>query len=221
MKNKTHLVILAGLLSYSMTSHGAVIAWGAATNTTTPGDVSTNGTLIQANAEGATATVNTVTFAASNSLGSINVGQLNGGSTGDASFDTLLNELSFGGGTSTTIDLGSFTSGNVYEVQIFYIDQRTTNSFNDRVMTYGSSTGGGTVDLEADPNNAPSSPFGQYAIGTFTADGTDPDLSLATNGFGNAHISAWQVRDITPIPEPASTALLAFASTAMLLRRRK
>lgn len=219
--SKTMITCAAGLLTSSMLSSAAVIAWGAATDTTAATNVSTNGTLVQANAENNVAsTVNGVTFAASNSLGTINAGQLNGGTTGDAGFDTLLDNLSFGGGTSTTIDLGAFTSGNVYEVQVFYTDQRV-GGLNDRVMTYGSSTGGGTVDLEADPNNAAGSPFGQFAIGTFTADGTDPDLSLATNGFGNAHITAWQVRDITPVPEPSSTALLGLGGVALILRRRK
>lgn len=218
MKNKTHITCVAGLLSSSLLSSAAVISWGAAQNTTATTDISTTGTLVEAHAEGGGATtVNGVTFAAANTLGSSSSTQLDGASTGDAGFDSLLNSVSFGGGVSTTIDLGSFTSGTSYEIQIFYTDQRTPG-LNDRVMTYGSSTGGGTVDLEADPNNAGTSPFGQFAIGTFTADGTDPDLTLDTNGFGNAHITAWQIRSV---PEPSSTALLGLGGLALILRRRK
>ena len=46
--------------------------------------------------------------------------------------------------------------------------------------------------------------LGQYASGVFTADATSQVLSLATSGFGNAHINGYQLR---AIPEPGTGAL--------------
>lgn len=77
---------------------------------------------------------------------------------------------------------------------------------NGRVMTFGDGLGN-TVDLN-----------GQFAIGTFTASGTTQDLTALANGFGQAHINAFQVR---AVPEPSSAALLGLAGFALILRRRK
>ena len=198
-------------------SSGAVIAWGAAMDTTSPLDIVTTGTVVGAfNGADESAIVNGVLFGVSDPLGGISNGMLSGGTSGDAEFDKFLRSVSFGGGTSTSIDLGALVSGQTYEVQVFFGDQR--NASNDRVMTFGSSTGGGTVDLEADPNNANTSPFGQFASGIFVADGVDPDLTLATNGFGNAHITAWQIR---AVPEPSRAILFVLAGALMIFRRTR
>ena len=213
---------LVGLLLAPAVGHAAVISWGAAQDTTATTDVLTAGALVSAHAEGSTSvssTVNGVTFQKANSLGSAAGGLLAGATTGDTEFDRLLNNVSYGGGSgTTTIDLGAFTIGKTYYVQVFYTDQRSAT--NDRVMRYGSSTGGGTVDLDPDPNNLTSSPWGQFAIGTFTADGTDPDLTLTPQGFGNSHISAWQVREV-PEPSSISVLLLGLGGLGLLIRRRR
>ncbi|MEQ8847785.1 hypothetical protein [Botrimarina sp.] len=221
--------LLAALLAatcFGSNASASVVAWGAAQNTTGASNVSTNGSLVAAfNGGGANTTANGVLFTSSNVLGTSFVGALNGGTTGDAGFDTLLNSFTFGGGTSTTIDLGSFLVGALYEVQVFFADQRTPSI--DRVMTYGSNDGlaGPTVNLEADSNNAPTSPFGQYAIGQFLADGADPDLTLATNGFANAHINAWQVRllrePVGVIPEASAGLIWSVLSLGACLKSRR
>ncbi|RME96216.1 MAG: hypothetical protein D6766_01295, partial [Verrucomicrobia bacterium] len=134
--------------------NAATITWGPATDTTAPTDVRTEGTLLRAyNGGASTVTVNGVEFVASDQLTGPGVasGMLGGGTTGDPNFDLLLDQVDYGGGTFTTIDLGSFTPGETIEVQVFFTDQRTR--YQDRVMRYGSSTGGSTVDLEANPDN--------------------------------------------------------------------
>ena len=78
------------------------------------------------------------------------------------------------------------------------------------------------VDLESNPDNTIGSPFGQFAIGTFTSDGTDLNLILNAQGFGNAHITAWQIRNITAVPEPSSTILMfVLVFSGVRTRRRR
>ncbi|MGC6465750.1 MAG: PEP-CTERM sorting domain-containing protein [Akkermansiaceae bacterium] len=218
---KRTLTIFGGIAVLNL-SQAAVISWGAATDTTSAADVSVNGTSLSAlNGGASNVTVNGVSFTGSDLLAGspVGVGLLGGGTTGDTGFNSLLDEVDFGGGTGVSvIDLGAFTSGNTIEIQVFFTDQRSAQQ--DRVMRYGSSTGGGTVDLEASPNNANTAPFGQYAIGTFVADGTDPDLTLAPQGFGNAHFTAIQVRDLGVIPEPSSLMLSLVACVGLLRRKR-
>jgi hypothetical protein len=218
-----HTLTTLASFAFLATSHAAVISWGAATNITSTTDISTSGTSLVAHNGGASnVTVNTVPFTAADLLAGsgVSVGQLAGGTTGDAGLNTLLDEVDFGGGGGlVSSDLGSFTSGNTIEVQVFFTDQRTGQQ--DRVMQYGSSTGGGTVNLEANPDNTTGSPFGSFATGTFVADGSDPDLTLDAQEFGNAHFSAIQVRDLGPaVPEPSRT-LLALLGLAGLARRRR
>lgn len=200
-----------------------LIQWGAATDTTSVTDISLNGTLVLAfNGGNSTTTANGVTFNASNVLGSTFGSALAGGNTGDAGFTTLLNEFTFGGGPNDVVfDIGNFALGDTYEVQVFYADQRDAQS--DRVMRFGDDGTGtnGFVDLEANPDNTIGSPFGQFAIGTFTSDGTDLNLILNAQGFGNAHINAWQVRNITSTPEPSSLILLMGLAMAGVRNRRR
>lgn len=77
--------------------------------------------------------------------------------------------------------------------------------------------------MEADPDATTGSPlytapWGQFAIGTFIADGTDPDLTIE-GPTGGPHLTALQVR---VIPEPSSIVLLGIAGLAVvfLFRRR-
>jgi hypothetical protein len=178
-----------------------------------------------ARAEGSTlvsSTVNGVTFAPANTLGSANSGQLNKARLGDADFRRLLNCIGSGGGAGlVTYDLGALTTGQKYQIQVFFVDQRTGE--RDRVMQYGSFDGsntGGTVDLEADPNNAGSAPWGQFVIGTFTVDADGaPDLTLDAQGFGEAHLTAIQLHAVGP--ESSSATLISIGGIKLDLRLRR
>jgi len=212
------ITILATITS----SQAATIAWGSATNVaTTAGnssDVSTNGSFVEAfNAQSndhtpANIVVNGVTFTGTTAL--LNGDPKNGGTAdlsagtngGDATYDSILSQAEFGGGSGlSTINVGgSLTSGLQYELQVWFVDDRAAS--DARVMQFGDGNGN-TVDLND-----------QFAIGTFTANGTTQALTLAPQGFGQAHISAYQLR---AVPEPSSTALLGLGGLALLLRRRK
>lgn len=215
------------VLSASAVSHAATLSWSAAQDTTSVADVSTNGTPVSAfNGGSASVTAGGVNFAAANPFGFATAGGFGVSGTGDADFDSLINSASFsfsGIGSpvnSGTIDLGAFTLGNTYEVQVFFADQRT--GLVDRINRIGSFDTGGigaTVELESDPNNNPSAPFGQFAIGTFVADGDDPDLTVFGVNFNSAQVNAWQVREVVPEPATAGTVLLACGLAASARRR--
>jgi len=226
------------VFSTTLTASASIVVWGSAQNTLAPTDISTNGTLVRAfNGGTLDATVNGVLFQQLNQvLGELNFAAgsfLGGGTTGDAEFNKLLDQtlFSFNMGNTSTIDLGSFVASRSYEIQIFFTDQRTNAnqinpSINDRITTYGSTDGvttGPTVDLEADPDNMINSVFGQFAIGTFTADGNDPDLTLLGSNYPATQINAWQIRDVAVIPELGATTLLTMLlgiGGASLKRRR-
>jgi hypothetical protein len=129
------LIALISVIVGAPLLHAAPITWGAATNVTAATNISTTGSLEFARAEGSASatTVNGVTFVAANTLGSAASGLLDGASTGDSDFDTLLDSISYGGGSGLVpYELGTLSLGQTYEIQVFFVDQRTSG--NDRVM---------------------------------------------------------------------------------------
>jgi len=212
---------LAAALASTQLASAAVMTWGSATNISTgvgnSSDVSTNGTLVEAfsgrisgNPTGNN-TVNGVLFTSTTNLLPLDSNDNTDLSTstngGDAAYDNILSTVDFGGGESTTITIGggNLEVGELYEIQVWYVDQRAVT----RTMSFGSSA--------TDPLRALSA-AGQFAIGTFTADGTSQSLYMTTDGTSpQNHINAYQVR---LIPEP-STALLGGLGLLALLRRRR
>ncbi|MGJ8645113.1 MAG: sulfatase-like hydrolase/transferase [Luteolibacter sp.] len=210
--------------------HAAPITWGPATAISTgsgnSSDVSTNGSVVEAyngvgNDQIGTATnviVNGVTFTPTTSL--LNEDPKNGGSNdfssttngGDASYDTLLSTLEYGGGdgvvtltigdgdgNTATTGVGLLTIGEDYEIQVWFSDTR-----NDRVMTFGDGNGGGLGNVVYLND--------QYAIGTFTADASTQTLTLDSGNtgsgspnFGQSHITAYQIRKAVTGPPPPPT----------------
>lgn len=167
--------------------------------------------------------VNGVTFTNTDNLlpNSTNINPLNGASSGDASYDQLLGSFDFGGGGAVSLNIGggSLLLGSNYLLQLWFTDLRSCCS--SRVMTYGDGLGS-NVNLSATGNG-----LGQFAVGQFTADGTSQTLALASNGFSNVHLTAYQIRmmeDSTPVPAPAPLLLiglgLALIGARGTLRRR-
>ncbi|BDS07184.1 hypothetical protein NT6N_22240 [Oceaniferula spumae] len=224
--NKTLFTFLGFTSIASLCStQAAIITWGPATAISTSAtnftDVSTNGTPIEAfNAQSFDHTpvspvVNGVTFVGTTAL--LDGDPKNGGAAdlssatniGDADYDSLLSQAEFGGGEFTTISVGNgnLESGRSYEIQIWFVDDRAAHT--TRTMEYGDGLGS-NVSLND-----------QFVIGTFNADATSQDLFLNTlspdAGFGNTHITAYQIR---LIPEPSTAALLGLGGLALILRRR-
>lgn len=202
-------VALSACASVSL---AAPILWADAMNTQGPSDVVTFGTLVEAvnaTASAGTTSVNGVEFAnVAELIGGDFSGALAGGTTGDAGYNALLNTFSFGGGTSTSIELASglLAGGSQYILQVWYTDLRSCCS--GRVMTF-SGDGGATVDVSASGTGQDAA-LGQYALGLFTADSSSQTLNLATNGFANAHVSGYQVRAVPSAQVPVPGTLLLF-----------
>jgi hypothetical protein len=216
--------IVAFLIAAAQASNAAPITWGTpvavATGPGNSSDVSTNGTLVEAyNAAitsytGGNKTVNGVTFVATNNLLPSNATTVNdfsiGTNGGDANYDAILSTADYGGGTSTTITIGDgdgnstvngpglLEIGKQYEIQVWFVDDRS--STNARVMGFASSSSAPKVNLND-----------QHVIGTFTADATTQTLFLSTvssasgDSFANVHITAYQIRRVDPPAAPTVT----------------
>ena len=179
----------------------APISWQSAVDTIDPSAVNTTGALVEA-VSGSPASgivvVNGVSFSPSNALLPSNAvnSALEGAQTLDPGLDELLTTMDYGGGTATSITIGggALVAGQTYAIQVFFTDLRSCCSA--RVMSFGDGLGS-NADVNASGGVGA---FGQNATGTFVADGGNQTLSLTTNGFGNAHITAYQIRNAFPAP---------------------
>ncbi len=224
---------LLGLLTIAFAVVGpwasaATITWSAAQNSSGPSDIVSGGAVaIAYNGTNDTAdvgndvTVDGITFVSGNYLAGManNISIIGANMSGDPNYDALLTKNTFGGGMNSVLTLGGLTDGQDYLLQIWYIETRTTivgtsPPLNTRVMTYGDNAmPESTVNVAGDPSGTGMS-LGQFAIGSFTADGTSQDLHLITNDFGNAHFAALLVREA--VPEPASVLLVGLSAIGLL-----
>ncbi|MGJ8656890.1 MAG: Ig-like domain-containing protein, partial [Akkermansiaceae bacterium] len=213
MKTKI-TTLLKTLLVLSCTSalHAAPITWGSATETTGKSNL-IEGNIIHAWGGGAAATITnggsngTSSYTFSNvtysdftfapaTTGLAFADSSNGAaSTGDVNMDSLLKTLTYTntGTTTGTQTISGLTSGETYQIQIFFNDQR-----NSRSMTFGDGTT--TVVVSGQGAN-----WGQYVIGTFTTDATTQTITHATNGFGNLHVNAILITDAASTPSVTLT----------------
>ncbi|MEQ9462706.1 MAG: hypothetical protein RJQ10_03525 [Haliea sp.] len=215
--------VVAGVaLLGSSVAFSAPIVWGGAQNTAGALDVVVSGSLVEAFNAGSSntgsVTVNSVTFTNTGALlpQSTNTNPLNGSSSGDASYNQLLGSFDFGGGTVTSLSIGggNLQTGLDYIVQVWYTDLRSCCS--GRIMTFGDGLGS-NVNL-----NATGGGLGQFAVGQFTADAASQTLSLASNNFGNAHITAYQVRElesVSQVPVPGPLLLIGLGLVLIGARR--
>ena len=225
------ITAFAAALASTQLGSAAAITWGSATAITTgvgnSSDVSTNGTLVEAFSGRMTAnpagnnTVNGVPFITTTNLlpndnTTVNIDFSTSTNSGDAAYDNILSFADFGGGTSTTIVIGDgdgnstvtgtglLEVGKLYEIQVWFVDERVGSE--TRAMSYGSSASDSLLTLK-----------GQFAIGTFTADATTQTLYMETINIAQSHINAYQIR---LIPEPSSALLGGLGLLALLRRRR-
>ena len=189
--------------------NAAQITWGTAQNTTGKSDL-IEGSILHAwsGASAATVTGGGASGSASYTFSGVTYDDLTfnpavagrtfndasdgAASTGDINMDTVLRSLTFasGGVTSATQTISGLTTNEIYQIQIFFNDQRNTRS-----MTFGDGTS--DVDLASQGSG-----WGQFAIGTFTADAATQAITHATNGFSNIHLNAMLVVQSGPPPTP-------------------
>lgn len=245
MSSITGVALAASLAALAEAGPPPAITWGSATTVTGDSDVSTSGTLLYAYNVGASgvssATVNTVTFASyafptlssSVTVGSVTFTESPGdlwGSNSLGSSSAPFSNLSSGyktllgsaGGAlipaTITATLGGLTSGRQYELQIWVSNPANATIYG---VTIGDTTFTAGLSVTLDPNTTNASGgLGQYVIGTFTASGSTRTFTMNSSGSNAPSLSAFQVRDITPIPGPGGAAVVALFGTALARRRR-
>lgn len=224
------------LLVLSTAVFADTITWGTPTTISGASDVSTNGTSVSAvNINGATTTVNGVTFtglnisAGSPPYSSGNFTFLDGGldvntSSSDPLFTVLPSSYQSLIGTgvaifgNTRLTLSGLTMGQKYEFQAW---SNGNSPFPDSL-----GIADGTSQVLVPMGNA-AGIFGSYALGsfvlgTFTADAVSKSLILTT--VESAFFNAFQLRAIqtnSAVPEPASTALIALGLGALAIARKR
>jgi hypothetical protein len=193
--------------------------------------------------------VNGVVFASAGSTGDDVFAALGGGAfdqfddnadLGDPGLDLLLRTGDYSSSVGslpssivTTVTLTGLEVGMTYELQVFFMDQRNSPSSPpnscvgcaDRFLTLTS--GSNSVTLDADTGNTLAAPFGQFVLGTFTADSVTQTFDTTggalldpfwNSPISNRQVNAWQLR---VLPEPGPLAMLAAAAAVSLLRRRR
>ncbi len=220
INNKTRVnkytVALATSTAMMASASAATIAWGEFDLDAAPGEISTNGTSIEAlnlvntDAREATdtTTINGVVFTATNLFDTgYNGDNTFGVSTGDANLDLLYLQASYNYGSTTPITLTGLTIGNEYELQSFFgTSLRPLMNVGDGITIQKTSSG--TVEN------------GAWIIGTFTADATTQNFHSSSGSTSrNNFMSGYQLRDISSVPEPSSTALIGLGALALILRR--
>jgi hypothetical protein len=247
MSSITGLAAATALAGLAEAAPPPPITWGSATTVTGDSDVSTSGTLLYAYNVGASgvssATVNTVTFASyafpingpqSVTVGSVTFTESPGilwGSNSLGSASTPFSNLSSGyktllgsaGGADNpvtiTATLGGLTVGNQYQLQIWTSNPSNASNPYGTIIGDTTFTAGNSVTLDPNTTNA-SGGLGQYVIGTFTAGSVTRTFTMNSSGSNAPSLSAFQVRDITPIPGPGGAAVVALFGTALARRRR-
>jgi len=235
--------MLTGLgfaLLIAANSSAGTISWGPATNTTDLSSISTMGSLVRAfDSGGLGTTVNGVAFAKAGGVGDDVYAAIGsaifGGFDGNADLadlDALLRTADYvdppANTSPTVISLTGLASGDLYQIQLFFMDQRGSFSSprcggcNDRQMTFTS--GPNSVTLDADPENTLASPFGQYVLGVFTADSSIQAFEVTGVGLLDSgtpvslrQVNAWQLR---AVPEPSCVLLLGLVVPYVVRQRR-
>ncbi len=224
INNKTRInkytVALATSTAMMASASAATIAWGEFDLAAAPGEISTKGTSIEAlnlvntDAREATdtTTINGVVFTATNLFDTGYYGDNTYGvSTGDANLDLLYLQANYNYENTNPVTLTGLTIGVEYELQNFYGNNRVGNRLT---MNVG---GGSTIQK----TSSGTTENGAWIIGTFTADATTQDFHSGVSSNLSNWLSGYQLRDISSVPEPSSTALIGLGALALILRRSK
>jgi len=237
---------MAGLISVAAYAQNPNITWGAPTTITPSGtpDVSIVGAVVGTWAPGDdwggtsiadNYPVNGVTF---NAYGS---GPLNSGNgftasglndryggfanpnTADSNYNYLLQTAEYSYGSTFSLSWSGMTPGDAYQLEFWVNDGRNNvTAERSETITGGANTSASLVYGTGPNGTGP----GQFILGTFVADSTG-DETLTVTGSGGADIGAsaqinlLQLRDITPVPEPSTFALLGGGLCVMLAGFRR
>jgi hypothetical protein len=229
MKTAVLCASIAGL--FTAAASAADVTWQTPLTISGTSDVSLNGTLVGTWGPGDDYgspsrsddhPVDGVTFAAYGS-GFFSAGFSAGGfndryngfgnaGTADSNYNYLLTVAEYTYGGDWSITLTGLTVGNTYEIELWANDGRG----NDRIQTF---TGGANTSATLFVGPSSGGP-GQFILGTFVADGTGSETISSSSPTGPI-LNLAQIRDITPVPEPATFALVGLGACAMFYGFRR
>lgn len=233
MKTAVLSVSIVSLLAAAAQAQNENITWQTPTTISGTSDVSTLGTYFGSWAPqdgGAnTLPVNGVTFQGFSDIPGLTPGATfdngyNGfGSpnTPDSNYNALLQYARFSneGSSPATITWDGMTQGNTYLVELWVNDGRNIGQTRTETLTAGTST--------SDPLSYGSdgSGPGQFIIGEFVADASGSE-TITLNGFSSGanpdpQVNLFQIRDLTPVPEPTTMALAAAGAGVMVYGFRR
>jgi hypothetical protein len=225
---------ILGLAAIAANAQNANITWQTPNTISGASDVSLDGTLYATWAPGddyygdqttsaANYTVNGVDFLTYGTSGvnfnaaSTSTDRYNGFTspgTGDSIYDNLLRVAIYNNNTDNIIlSWNGMTAGNTYQVELWVNDARGLG--RTETATGGANT---SATLSISPNGP-----GQYIIGTFVADSSGSEniaLAAGAGGYGPM-LNLVQIRDLTPVPEPSTLALLSAGAGTMLFGWRR
>jgi hypothetical protein len=230
------LAALALLLIAAGRAGAGPIAWGPPTTISGDTDVSTDGTLIAAFNTGgpdiSTTTVNGVTFTAlalhgnTFTSGNFTFFHNNPGpaflfndhvgsskppfSALSPSYQALLS--SFTGGAPFNLTISGLTTGQSYEFEWW----TNISSSSGLSGVFATATAGNSVALHEDTTGLVGG-VGQFAIGTFTADGPTETIAFSGAPLTLAIVDGFELREI---PEPSSLALFVLGGAVAAAWRR-
>ena len=115
-----------------------------------------------------------------------------------SSYQSLLSSFAYTSGTAFTLTMSGLSVGHTYEFQWWSDDSQTSSSFV---------TGASAVNTDSLSSNTGTSNggLGQFGVGTFTT-GTTGERIVFNGGTFNI-VDAFQLRDVTAVPEPSTYAL--------------
>ncbi len=216
-----YTVALATSTAMMASASAATITWGEFDLDAKASEISTKGTSIEAwnlvNTDTLeatdTTTINGVVFMANNLFNSgYYTNDFFGVSTGNDSLDLLYLQANYNYDNNSPITLTGLTIGVEYELQSFFGDNRP--SVNNSTMNINDG-------ITIQKTSSETAENGAWIIGTFTADATTQDFHSSAGNSVNNFLSGYQLREISSVPEPSSTALIGLGGLALILRRRK
>jgi hypothetical protein len=211
-------------------TYGASITWGPATNISGDSDVSTAGTLVLAGNIGApgvpAVTVNGVPFGSLGLSGSgiFSTNTLFGSSSTpflglSSNYQTLLGSGIALTGVDLSLGFTSLTVGQTYQVEVWSNDSGPHfPPYTTNVSAQGTSSAVGLNDNTTGIQGG----LGQFAIGTFVADGSIETLTFS-GATDHPLINAIQIRQLSvPLPGAmwAGLSMLGGMGVMRLMRRR-